>query len=136
MRRRLLFSLIGIFVVAYGSLAATLLTDTRPALGLDLQGGISVTQRAKPGTEFSDESMDLAVEKLRERVDALGVAEPEILRQGDTIVVNLPGVENQRQAEELVQITGQVFLRPVLGCQELADEPESTDSSTTTSVDG
>jgi len=136
MRRRLLFSLIGIFVVAYGSLAATVLTDTRPALGLDLQGGISVTQRAKPGTEFSDESMDLAVEKLRERVDALGVAEPEILRQGDTIVVNLPGVENQRQAEELVQITGQVYLRPVLGCQELADEPESTDSSTTTSVGG
>jgi preprotein translocase subunit SecD len=131
MRKRLTLSLIGIVVVAYGSLAATLLTDTRPALGLDLQGGISVTQRAKPGTEFSDESMDLAVEKLRERVDALGVAEPEILRQGDTIVVNLPGVKNQRQAEELVQITGQVYLRPVLGCQELADEPDATGSSTT-----
>lgn len=138
MRRRLILSLIGIFVVAYGSLAATLLTDTKPALGLDLQGGISVTQRAKPGTEFSDESMDLAVEKLRERVDALGVAEPEILRQGDTIVVNLPGVKNQRQAEELVQITGQVYLRPVLGCQELSDEPEDTSStdSTTTTVAG
>lgn len=132
MRRRLILSLVGIMVVAYGSLAAMLATDTKPALGLDLQGGISVTQRAKPGTVFSDESMDLAVEKLRERVDALGVAEPEILRQGDTIVVNLPGVKNQRQAEELVQITGQVYLRPVLGCQELA-LPD--DESTTTHVD-
>lgn len=134
MRRRLILSLVGIMVVAYGSLTAMLVTDTKPALGLDLQGGISVTQRAKPGTEFSDESMDLAVEKLRERVDALGVAEPEILRQGDTIVVNLPGVKNQRQAEELVQITGQVYLRPVLGCQELALPDD--ESSTTTSVDG
>ena len=132
MRRRLILSLVGIMVVASGSLAAMLVTDTKPALGLDLQGGISVTQRAKPGTEFSDESMDLAVEKLRERVDALGVAEPEILRQGDTIVVNLPGVKNQRQAEELVQITGQVYLRPVLGCQELT-VPD--DESTTTHVD-
>lgn len=133
MRRRLILSLIGIMVVAYGSLATMLATDTKPALGLDLQGGISVTQRAKPGTSFSDESMDLAVEKLRERVDSLGVAEPEILRQGDTIVVNLPGVKNQRQAEELVQITGQVYLRPVLGCQELT-VPD--DSSTTTTVEG
>lgn len=118
-------------VVAYGSFATMLATDSAPALGLDLQGGISVTQRAKPGTPFSDESMELAVEKLRERVDALGVAEPEILRQGDTIVVNLPGVKNQRQAEELVQITGQVYLRPVLGCQELS-LPDSDSSSTTT----
>jgi len=133
MRRKLILSLVGIMVIAYGSIAAMLATNTQPALGLDLQGGISVTQRAKPGTSFSDESMDLAIEKLRERVDSLGVAEPEILRQGDTIVVNLPGVKNQRQAEELVQITGQVYLRPVLGCQELA-APD--DSSTTTTVDG
>ena len=133
MRRKLILSLVGIIVIAYGSLAVVLATGTRPALGLDLQGGISVTQRAKPGTSFSDESMDLAVEKLRERVDSLGVAEPEILRQGDTIVVNLPGVKNQRQAEQLVQITGQVYLRPVLGCQEL-NTPD--DSSTTSTVAG
>ena len=136
MRRRLVLSLIGILVVAYGSLAAVLATGTKPALGLDLQGGISVTQRAKPGTDFSDQSMDLAVEKLRERVDSLGVAEPEILRQGDTIVVNLPGVKNQRQAEELVQITGQVYLRPVLGCQEINPPDDSSTDSSTTTVDG
>jgi preprotein translocase subunit SecD len=71
----------------------------------------------KDGATFSDESLDLAVEKIRDRVDSLGVAEPEILRQGDTIVVNLPGVKNQRQADQLVQVTGQVYLRPVLQCQ-------------------
>lgn len=137
MRNKLIFSLVGILVLAYGGLTAVLATGTEPALGLDLQGGISVTQRPKPGTEWSSASLDLAVEKIRERVDSLGVAEPEILRQGDTIVVNLPGVKNQQQAEDLVQVTGQVWLRPVLsGCQVLPD-PEDlvapTDSSSPTS---
>lgn len=133
MRRKLIVTLVSIFVVAYGSFVAMIATGTSPALGLDLQGGISVTQRAKPGTEYSEESLDLAVERIRERVDALGVAEPEILRQGDTIVVNLPGVQNQREAVELVQVTGLVYLRPVIGdCQDLGQATDSTDTTTPT----
>lgn len=137
MRNKLIFSLVGILVLAYGGLITMLATGTEPALGLDLQGGISVTQRPKPGTEWSQASLDLAVEKIRERVDSLGVAEPEILRQGDTIVVNLPGVKNQQQAEDLVQVTGQVWLRPVLSACQVLPDPEDlvapTDSSTPTS---
>lgn len=129
MRKQLIISLVGIMLLAYGSMAVVLISDSGPALGLDLQGGISITQRPKDGTAYSDESLDLAVEKIRERVDSLGVAEPEILRQGNTIVVNLPGVKNQRQAEELVQVTGQVYLRPVLQCQTV--DPPSTDTTTT-----
>ena len=136
MRKRLVVTLVGLFVIAYGLLIGTLVTDTRPALGLDLQGGISVTQEPKAGTAYSDASLDLAVEKIRERVDSLGVAEPEILRQGNTIVVNLPGVKNQQQAVDLVQVTGQVYLRPVLSeCQILdlgALDPETTDATGTT----
>ncbi|MDP2291915.1 MAG: protein translocase subunit SecD [Actinomycetota bacterium] len=132
MRKQLIISLVGIMLLAYGSMAVVLISGSGPALGLDLQGGISITQRPKDGTPYSDESLDLAVEKIRERVDSLGVAEPEILRQGNTIVVNLPGVKNQRQAEELVQVTGQVYLRPVLQCQ--AIDPPSAD--TTTSAGG
>jgi len=137
MRNKLIFSLVGILVLAYGGLITMLATGTEPALGLDLQGGISVTQRPKPGTEWSEASLDLAVEKIRERVDSLGVAEPEILRQGDTIVVNLPGVKNQQQAEDLVQVTGQVWLRPVLSACQVLPDPEDlvapTESSTPTS---
>lgn len=132
MRKRLVISLVGIMLLAYGSLAVVLISGSGPALGLDLQGGISITQRPKDGTAYSNESLDLAVEKIRERVDSLGVAEPEILRQGNTIVVNLPGVKNQRQAEQLVQVTGQVYLRPVLQCQTV-DPPSA---NTTTSEGG
>jgi len=137
MRKKLLISLIGIMLTSYVAMAIVFVTGSEPALGLDLQGGISVTQRPKDGTSYSDESLDLAVEKIRERVDSLGVAEPEILRQGDTIVVNLPGVKNQRQAEELVQVTGQVYLRPVLQCQTVdtsAVETTTTEAGATTTT--
>ena len=128
MRRKLIISLVGIMVVAYGALILTIATDSKPALGLDLQGGISVTQQAVSGADCTDASMQLAVEKIRE---SLGVAEPEILCQGDTIVTNLPGVRNQEQAIQLVQVTGAVYLRPVLqSCQPL-NIPDP-DASTTT----
>ncbi len=133
-RRRLALTLLGLLVVVFGSLVGNLVAGNEPSLGLDLQGGVSVTQ--EPVGEFNTESLDLAVERIRERVDSLGVAEPEIIRQGDAIVVNLPGVENQDDAIKLVQVTGAVLLRPVLLSQ-VIDTPDSLvegGSSTTTTT--
>lgn len=140
MRKKLIYSLVGILVLAFGGLIATLVAGNKPALGLDLQGGISITQQ--PVGPFNSASLDLAVDRIRARVDSLGVAEPEILRQGDAIIVNLPGVKNQQQAEQLVKVTGQVYLRPVLkdnqfGLPCVTSEPKKTtpsNSTTTTSV--
>ena len=114
MRRKLLFSLVVTLVVSFGSLFANLIAGNEPALGLDLQGGISVTQQPVATTTTRLRSI-WPSRRIRERVDSLGVAEPEILRQGDAIVVNLPGVKNQQQAVDLVQVTGQVYLRGVQG---------------------
>ncbi|MEI2705961.1 MAG: hypothetical protein V9E89_12045 [Ilumatobacteraceae bacterium] len=97
MRNKLLSTLLATLFVAYGGLILVLATGSYPALGLDLQGGISVTKQPK-SSNFSSAALDLTVERLRERVDSLGVAEPEILRQGDAIVVNLPGVKDQQKA--------------------------------------
>jgi preprotein translocase subunit SecD len=132
MRRKLLATLIATLVVAFGGLGATLIAGDTPALGLDLQGGISITQR--PIGDFSTESLDLAVDRIRDRVDSLGVSEPEILRQGDVIVVNLPGVKNAEEAERLVQVTGQVYLRPVQGCFGENPEPTVDPATETTTV--
>ena len=74
-KKQLWYSLIGILVVAFGGLFLTLASGDKPSLGLDLQGGISITQ--KPVGAFNTSSLDLAVERIRERVDSLGVAEPE-----------------------------------------------------------
>jgi preprotein translocase subunit SecD len=125
-KRKLIISLVAIMVVSFGGLLLSVTLGNTPALGLDLQGGISVTQQ--PVGDFDPVALDLAVERIRDRVDSLGVAEPEILRQGDAIVVNLPGVKNQQEAIELVQVTGQVYLRPVIGCQN-EGQPTTTDTT-------
>lgn len=69
-------------------------------LGLDLQGGLSVILEAKDAT---DEQMDQAVDIIQNRVNKLGVAEPEIQRQGTTkISVQLPGIDNPEEALEII----------------------------------
>ena len=128
-KRKLVVSLVAIITVAFGGVIINVAAGNEPALGLDLQGGISVTQQ--PVGEYDPAALDLAVERIRDRVDSLGVAEPEILRQGDAIVVNLPGVKNQQEAIDLVKVTGQVYLRPVLGCQNEGVQDTSTSTSTT-----
>ena len=116
MQRKLVYSLSAILLLAVSLMAITLGAGYHPALGLDLRGGISVTLRPVTGQAFDKSSLDLAVERIRERVDSFGVGEPEILRQDDAIVVNLPGVNDQQQAIDLVNVTGKVYLRPVIGC--------------------
>jgi preprotein translocase subunit SecD len=127
-KRKLVISLVAIITVAFGGVIISVAAGNKPALGLDLQGGISVTQQ--PVGEYDPEALDLAVERIRDRVDSLGVAEPEILRQGDAIVVNLPGVKNQQEAIDLVKVTGQVYLRPVIGCQNEGVQDTTTTSTT------
>ena len=101
-----------IVVVALAALAATLVSGNRPQLGLDLQGGASVVLRPRQAVERG--VLNQAIGIIRNRVDALGVAEPDISRQGDSIVVQLPGVEDQQRALEIVGQTAELRFRPVL----------------------
>ncbi len=70
--------------------AAAFVTGTRPVLGLDLEGGVSVTLAAPEGT--SREVMDRALENIRRRVDAFGTAEPLLFVTGNNIEVQIPGL--------------------------------------------
>lgn len=138
MTRRLVLSLVGILVVVFGGLTANLLVGNEPSLGLDLQGGASVT--LTPVGEYEPAALEVAVEIIRARVDSLGVAEPEIISQGDTVVINLPGVEDQDRALQIVGAQGQVLLRPVIQSGTLdtsstttapANSPDPTDPNAT-----
>jgi len=124
-KRNLLVSLISILVVAFGLFIGNLIVGNTPSLGLDLQGGASVTMT--PVGEYEEAALSVAVDIIRQRVDAIGVAEPEIIRQGDTVVVNLPGVKDQQQALDLIGRTGAVEMRPVL---RTAENPENTTTTT------
>ncbi|MCU1390899.1 MAG: secD, partial [Ilumatobacteraceae bacterium] len=137
MRRKLLTSLVGIIVLAAGLLATNLGLGYHPALGLDLRGGISVTLRPVDN-DYTQQSLDLAVERIRERVDSKGVGEPEIIRQDNAIVVNLPGVNDRQAALDLVKVSGKLELRPVLGCYTPTPTTptSSTDVATATTAAG
>jgi len=79
------------------------LSKTR--LGLDLQGGLAVILEAQESaaTPRTDQAMDQAVKIIQNRVNKLGVTEPEIQRQGQwKISVQLPGVGNPEQALAII----------------------------------
>ena len=111
MRRQLVY-VIGIVAVAVAGVVYTVAAGNEPLLGLDLQGGASVVLEPTRAAEPDD--LDVAVEIIRNRVDGLGVAEPEISTQGGNILVQLPGVNEQQRALDLVGQTAELRFRPVL----------------------
>ena len=131
MRRRAV-PLIVIVVLALGALAATLAAGNSPELGLDLQGGTSVV--LQPKEEVSEGVLNQSIEIIRNRVDALGVAEPDISRLGDNIVVQLPGVKDSERALQLVGQTAELRFRPVLS--ELPPFKQPDPATTTTTAAG
>ncbi len=84
-----------------------------PTLGLDLQGGLEVVLKAVPpkGHELTKEDLDRSVGIMRNRIDKLGVSEPEIRKQGDDqIVIQLAGVTDPKKAAALIGKTAQLEL--------------------------
>ena len=105
--RRLFFLLVALLAIPQSPLHREI------KLGLDLQGGVELVLKAIPpkGEEVTEENLDLAIEVIRNRVDALGVAEPEIRQQGqDQISIQLPGVADADKAAELIGKTAQLWL--------------------------
>ncbi len=132
--RRMRAYLVGSLVVVLVLLGLTIGMRKEPVLGLDLQGGISVV--LAPVGDFRAESLDVSVDIIRNRVDALGVVEPEISRQGENIVVDLPGVKDRDKARRLVGRTAELRFRPVLAELPPADVDVTTTTVPATTVPG
>lgn len=112
MKKSLWYSLIGIVAVGVIALAATLISGNKPLLGLDLQGGASVVLQPQHSVPVS--VLNQAIDIIQRRVDGSGVAEPSISRQGDDVVIELPGIKDPAQVLQLVGQTAQLYFRPVL----------------------
>jgi SecD/SecF fusion protein len=81
--------------------------------GLDLQGGLEVVLKAQPpkGHKLTPDDLTRSVTIMRNRVDKLGVASPEIRTQSpDEIVIELAGVHNPQQAAAVIGQTAQLEL--------------------------
>jgi len=110
----MIWSLFAIMAVAFVSLAATLVAGHQPLLGLDLQGGVSVVLR--PQGTVDSATLSQAVSIIQRRVDGLGVANAKIERQGNDVVVSLPGIKNSQAALRVLGTTATLYFRPVY-CQ-------------------
>jgi SecD/SecF fusion protein len=112
-RRRNLI-ILGVVIVLTALSLFVIVTKTT-TLGLDLSGGTELVYKASgtvknPGPPDA-EDMDNAISQIRDRVDTIGVAEPEISRIGsDEISVGLPNVENAGRAIDIVGSTAQLYL--------------------------
>src|SRR5829696_8104430 len=102
-----------LFVVGLVALSGLVVASKSTRLGLDLKGGVELVYQATPTgqtKEVSGNDIDRSIEIIRERIDELGVAEPEVSRLGETeISVQLPDVTNAERAIDQVGTTAQLF---------------------------
>jgi SecD/SecF fusion protein len=116
MSRAALTRLVLALLILGGSVAVALTQE--PRLGLDLRGGVQmvVETRDSETVEADAEATKRTLEVLRGRVDALGVAEPTLVQSGDNrIIVELPDLDDPREAERVIGQTAQLSFHPVAG---------------------
>ena len=109
---RYLAALLALLALLYSIvfLAGPKNTPLTPKLGLDLQGGASVI--LQPKTQPKQSQLNTAVEIINRRVNGLGVAEAEVVTQGNNIVVSVPG--GSRDSIRSLATTAQLRFRQVL----------------------
>ena len=115
--RRSHLILVGLILAALAGVVALAVPGSpvhkKVTLGLDLQGGLEVVLEAKPakGQTLDSSALDRSVSIMRQRVDKLGVAEPEIRKQGSKqIVIELAGVHDPAKAASIIGKTAQLAL--------------------------
>src|SRR5215212_4605388 len=110
-RRRHLLVLL--FVLGLVALSAIVIASKETKLGLDLQGGLELVYQGQPtgtSSEVSGEDIEDSISIIEERINKLGVSEPEVARLGtDEITVSLPGVTDANRAAEQVGTTAQLY---------------------------
>ncbi|MGZ4173926.1 MAG: protein translocase subunit SecD [Solirubrobacteraceae bacterium] len=103
-----------ILLLVAGLLAASVfaIATQKTRLGLDLKGGVELTYQGLPTKQtptVTQEALQRAVDIMRERIDQLGVSEPEIQTLGgNEIDVGLPAVKDFARAEKQVGTTAQL----------------------------
>lgn len=96
-------SIVFVLLLTGAAIYAFLFLNLKPLLGLDLVGGVSVTLTAPEGT--ASDVIDKTLEVIRNRVDAFGVGEPDITRQGElNVQVQIPEFEDVGQGAQQARL--------------------------------
>ena len=117
MRKKLIYKILFILLIAGISAYFTFPLDKRINLGLDLQGGMHLLLKVDTShlsDKAKEEAGDRAVEVIRNRIDQFGVRETSIQKQGvDEIVVQLPGVTDRERALDIIGKTAMLEFKLV-----------------------
>jgi len=119
-------------LIAVGSLSDPNASFT-PKLALDLQGGTQVilSPLLLDGQAVTPEQLDQAVSIIRQRVDASGVSESQVITQGDrNIIVSIPGVPDENTLA-LIKASAKLEFRAVLVTSTGAASSTVDESATT-----
>jgi preprotein translocase subunit SecD len=84
----------------------------------DTDSSFTLVMKPMIETALEKKTDQQAIEAIRDRVDALGVSEPQIQEYGlgdNQILVDLPGVENESQIESIIQGTNRLEIHAVVG---------------------
>lgn len=82
------------------------------------EGSYYLTMKPAQLKDLKDRAVQQAIQKIRERVDSLGVSEPTIQEHGlgdYQILVQLPGVDDPARVKEVMQSTAMLEIRQVFG---------------------
>lgn len=112
------------FAILAGALAIAM--TSQATLGLDLRGGTQIVLETQdsPTTKADAESTERALQVITRRVDELGVSEPNLTRSGDRrIIVELPGLQDPREAVRVIGKTAQLTFHPVLATAKPGEKP-------------
>ncbi|WP_368506010.1 protein translocase subunit SecD [Alkalihalophilus sp. As8PL] len=107
-----------IVLIFGGLISQTVMGITKEIkLGLDLQGGFEILYQVNPANEgdvIDQTALSATVSALNQRVNVLGVSEPNIQIEGDDrIRVQLAGVEDQQTARDLLSTEANLTFRDV-----------------------
>lgn len=79
--------------------------------------GLAFVMKDAAAASISDDTVEQAIETIRNRVDALGVTEPIIAREGgergERMVIQLPGVDDPARVKDIIRTTAQLQFRIV-----------------------
>jgi SecD/SecF fusion protein len=105
--------LVLLFVVGLVIVSGIVIAGKQTKLGLDLQGGLELVYQGQPtstATEVSGEDIENSISIIEQRINKLGVSEPEIARLGkDEVTVSMPGITDANRAAEQVGSTAQLY---------------------------
>ncbi|PZS06846.1 MAG: hypothetical protein DLM64_15725, partial [Solirubrobacterales bacterium] len=103
-----------VLLIVAGLIAASIvvIAQMKTSLGLDLQGGVELVYQGEPTQQtphVTQDALQRAVDIMRERVDQLGVSEPQIQTTGSSLIsVGLPAVKDIARAEKQVGTTARL----------------------------